>query len=193
MKKTGNIAFWIIIVVILMFTASIIYNRMKPSTVEEFPQSQKESTQPKDSEEAAPLAPDFSLEDINGNKVTLSDYKGKVVFLNFWAVWCGLCVREMPDLDRANKDMLEEEQALILTVNVQEEQSIAKSFMEDRKLSMPVLMDYDGKVSGLYRVGGIPTTYIINKDGTLYGRILGATDYDTLMDTLEKILSESEE
>lgn len=199
MKKTGNILYWVILIVLIMVTASVAYKRMKPSAVEKIPSQNNESTlsdNTKDKSENkkedennndADMAPDFSLEDMEGNKITLSDYQGKIVVLNFWATSCGYCVQEMPDLDKLNKKLLEEDEGIVFAVNLGEELSKIKKFTEDRKLTLPVLMDYDGSVSKTYRVSGIPVTYIIDKDGTLYGRILGATDYDTLMQGIEKI------
>jgi cytochrome c biogenesis protein CcmG/thiol:disulfide interchange protein DsbE len=221
-KKLGNTIFWVLIFAILMFGASTIYNRMKPSTIDKFSDSVKEDTLPKDreatqsedkeksnakndedtddsgedtSEKEVFMAPDFTIEDMEGNKVSLSDYRGKIVFLNFWATWCGFCVREMPDFDEANKVMEEEGDAIILAVNVQEELDKAKEFMENNNLSLPVLMDYTGEASMLYGIhtSGIPVTYVIDKEGALYGRILGATNYDTIIDVLENIRNGSED
>ncbi|HHW30760.1 MAG TPA: TlpA family protein disulfide reductase [Clostridiaceae bacterium] len=222
MKRNENVIIWIILFIVIMAAATLIYNKIKPDAIEKFPNSQKEDTLDKkdnlsDTDESdegnaeepedntsdseknstkkdAPLAPDFTIEDMEGNKVSLSDFRGKYVFMNFWATWCGYCVQEMPDLDKAYKEMEKEGDAVIIAVNVQEELETVKKFIEEGNLSMPVLMDYKGEASRLYgiHVSGIPVTYVIDREGALYGRIIGATDYDTIMGVLEEIMKESE-
>jgi len=127
------------------------------------------------------MAPDFTLEDLDGNEVKLSDYRGKIVFLNFWATWCIYCVQEMPDLESASKKMAEAGDAVIVTVNQMEDKDTVRKFMEDKKLTLPVLMDYTGEVNYMYGVSGIPVTYVIDKDGSVYGRIAGRTDEETIL------------
>jgi len=133
------------------------------------------------------MAPDFTLEDLDGNEVNLSDYRGKIVFLNFWATWCIYCVQEMPDLESANKKLAEAGDAVIVTVNQMEDKDTVRKFMEDKKLTLPVLMDYTGEVNYMYGVSGIPVTYVIDKDGSVYGRIVGRTDEETILMVAEEL------
>ncbi|NSW91615.1 MAG: TlpA family protein disulfide reductase [Firmicutes bacterium] len=132
-------------------------------------------------------APDFELEDLEGNKVKLSEYKGKIVILNFWALWCPYCIKEMPDLDRVNKKLLEGDDAVILTVNLQDSIDKVKDYIRENGFSIPVLMDTDGNVGNMYNVTGIPITYIIDKEGAFYGYIPGATNEKALLEIIEKI------
>jgi thiol-disulfide isomerase/thioredoxin len=108
-------------------------------------------------------AMDFTLEDMNGNKVALSDYKGKTILLNFWASWCGPCKYEMPFIEQLYKDTKDSD-LVIVTVNLQEPKSTVSKFLIDNKYTFPVLLDTKGDVSNQYGVNGIPLSLLINKD-----------------------------
>lgn len=147
------------------------------------------------------VAPDFSLTDLNGNTVKLSDYRGKVVILNFWASWCPPCVAEMPDFDRINRKLAESDDAVILAVNLtdgrRETEEKARKFIKDKGYSLNVLLDKKGSASDQYMIYSIPTTYIINRDGTLftykdkkgiaYKRFEGAINEEILLDILKQL------
>jgi len=117
-------------------------------------------------------AKDFTLKDPAGHDVTLSSYRGKkVVIMDFWATWCGPCRMAMPALARyweRNKDKVE-----VLMINQGEAPERVKAFIEASKLPMRVLLDRDGSVSRAYRVYGIPTTFIVDKEGILRARYTG--------------------
>lgn len=113
--------------------------------------------------QAAP-APDFTLKSESGDNVRLSEQRGKVVMLNFWASWCGPCRQEMPLLDdmykRYNKAGF-----MFYAVNVEQDTVAAKKLIKDLGVSVPVLYDPDSKVSKLYNVDAMPTTVVIDKKG----------------------------
>lgn len=113
---------------------------------------------------------DFMLLDKEGNEISLSSLKGKVVFLNFWASWCGPCKAEMPHIQKVYEEYKDKD-VVILAVNLtpSEEGGIegVNSFLEKNNYTFPVLYDKDGSVAKKYRVRGIPTTYIINKEGII--------------------------
>ena len=141
-----------------------------------------------------PSAPNFTLQDLDGRMVSLSDYKGKVVLLNIWATWCTPCVSETPSIDKLNK-MLEDEDFALLTVSIDEGgEKIVKNFMEKKKLSFPVLLDPDGHVARLYRTTGVPESFIIRKDGTLDSKVVGARDWTApkVIDYLHKLMQQTE-
>jgi peroxiredoxin len=124
-------------------------------------------------------APDFVLNQLGGEPVQLSKIlaKGNTVILNFWASWCDPCVQEMPDLNKvylANKNT----NVVILTVNYREDDSQAKSFFKDNSLTMPILLDRDGKVAGGYKIPQFPESYFISSDGIVreleYGQLTKA-------------------
>lgn len=133
------------------------------------------------------MAPDFTLKDLDGNEVKLSDYKGKIVILNFWAVWCKYCKQEMPDLNELDKELKEGNDAVILAVDVQESEDVVREYLTSNNISLKVLMDKNGSVAGSYGIEGYPTTFIINSDGSLYTYIPYATDLDTLHAILDKV------
>ncbi len=121
-------------------------------------------------------AEDFTLRTLEGERVSLKDYRGKVIFLNFWATWCGPCRMEMPSMEKLWQDFKEED-FLILTVNIQEESKLVSSFMKEMNLSFPVLLDEKGSVSRSYRIRGIPTTFFLNSKGETIGTAVGARDW----------------
>jgi thiol-disulfide isomerase/thioredoxin len=133
---------------------------------------------------------DFSLSSPEGEARSLSFYKGKVVFLNFWATWCGPCRAEMPSIEslynKYNDKGLE-----ILAVNCAEDKAAVFSFMESEGFSFPVLLDLDRRVSINYGVQSIPTTFLIDKDGMIILRLVGSIDWDTpkIHAALESLLS----
>jgi peroxiredoxin len=108
-------------------------------------------------------APDFELSDVDGNRVRLSDFKGKPVLLNFWATWCLPCKIEMPVLDDRygkNRGRLE-----VLAINFDEPKEIVQEFASDLGLSLNVLLDPGGVVQGLYGVRGYPTSFLVDRTG----------------------------
>lgn len=130
---------------------------------------------------------DFSLEDINGNKVALSDYKGKTIFLNFWASWCGPCKYEMPFIEQLYKDNKDSD-FVIVTVNLQEADAIVSKFLIDNKYTFPVLLDTEGDVAKQYGVNGIPLSLLINKDFKIVSAHEGQmNDYEILKEFVNQL------
>lgn len=124
-------------------------------------------------------APDFTLTDISGKKVSLSELKGKVVLLNFWATWCGPCRAEMPGLNKLYQE-LREKGLVVLAISVDASDKPVKEFMKDKKFSFPVLLDTDKEVSfDDYAVMGLPTTIIIDRKGLIAEKVLGEREWDT--------------
>jgi peroxiredoxin len=118
-------------------------------------------------------APDFSLQDLSGNAVTLSSFKGQVVLINFWATWCGPCRIEMPAIEQryaAHKDR----GFVVLAVNLDEPQADVSAFAESFGLTFPVLLDPGARVNDLYRVRGYPTTLIVDREGMIAKLHIGA-------------------
>jgi thiol-disulfide isomerase/thioredoxin len=120
-------------------------------------------------------APDFQLETLNGEEVSLSDLRGKPVLLNFWATWCGPCRLEMPLLQEIYEDPGWSERGLvIIAVNLKESGATVQKFVEENNYSFAVLLDISGRVGTLYNTRYIPTTYFIDKDGIIKDIRVGA-------------------
>jgi thiol-disulfide isomerase/thioredoxin len=121
---------------------------------------------------------DFSLKDLSGQEQNLAAYAGKVVFLNFWATWCGPCRAEIPSMEKLYLELGNEAFAII-AVNSQEAGTEVAGFVENIGMSFPVLLDTDGRVGAAYSVRAIPTTYIIDPQGYILGRMVGTRDWFT--------------
>lgn len=139
----------------------------------------------------------FVLEDQYGKKHTLSDYKGKVIFLNFWASWCPSCNEEMPDIVELYKEYGQNKQeVIILTVanpstkefprNTDVKIEKLKKIIQKKQYSVPVLMDTTGEVFDTYRIRALPTTYVISKDGEIQGPVMGALPKKAMKEIIEK-------
>ena len=123
------------------------------------------------------VAPDFMLRKLGGDTISLANYRGKVVFLNFWATWCPPCVEEMPSMEMLYQK-LQGREFEILAINVGGEgEKIIRPFMDKHSLTFPVLLDPDKKTYGLYRLTGIPETFIIDKNGIIDSKIIGGQDW----------------
>ena len=121
------------------------------------------------------VAPDFQLSDLEGRTVSLSDFRGKPVLLNFWATWCGPCRAEMPFIQDVFEDKRFSEKGLVIVaVNLGESRSKVVQFMEDYGLSFDVLLDTSRNVGQAYNIRGIPTTFFIDKDGIIKDIKIGA-------------------
>ncbi len=117
---------------------------------------------------AAPTAPDFTLTTLEGETVHLSDYRGQIVLLNFWASWCPPCNEELPALNAyyaAHKD----QGLVLLGVDVDETADVVRDFVQQKGITYPILLDPQGKASADYSVTGMPTTFIIDREGRLIG------------------------
>lgn len=120
---------------------------------------------------------DFEASTPDGKRVRLKDFRGKVVFLNFWATWCVPCLREMPDMERLGKIMAGRP-FKILAVNLMETPAQVKKFVEELKVTFTIVMDTTGEISETYGATSLPLTYIIDKKGQVIHRALGPRDWD---------------
>lgn len=111
-------------------------------------------------------APNFTLTDMEGNEVSLSSLRGKVVFLDFWATWCPPCRQSLPHTQSLSQhEKAKSGDLMVLAVNAREELDTVKKFMQDNKYSFRVLMDKEGIVLNAYKVQGIPTFVLIDREG----------------------------
>ena len=115
---------------------------------------------------AASKAPDFTLKSKSGKNIRLSDYRGEVVMINFWASWCGPCREEMPLLENLYK-RYKKLGFVIIGVNVEADSSKANSYLRDITVSFPILYDTKNEVSKKYNVNNMPTTVILDRNGNI--------------------------
>ena len=164
---------------------------------EETQESEDEAEQQKT---PAPLA-DLELTDQFGNTHTLSDYKGKVIFLNFWATWCGPCRNEMPDIQKLYDEYSaqgEDAEVVILGIagpGIGQEGSAEEiaDFMTENGYTYPVLMDTSGEMFTQYGISAFPTTFMIDKDGNVYGYVPGQMTEDIMRSIIDQTLENSRE
>ncbi len=124
-------------------------------------------------------APDFSYPGLDGKMVSLSDYRGKVVFLNIWATWCPPCREEMPSMEKLYRELRGEGfEILAVSIDALGAKAVAP-FMKEYRLSFPALLDPEGTVQQLYGTTGIPESFIIDKKGIIAEKILGARNWAT--------------
>lgn len=116
---------------------------------------------------------DFKLKDLNGNDVSLNDFKGKNVLLNFWATWCPPCKAEMPDMEKFYQENKNSD-LVILAVNLGEDKQTVKSFIDKNKYNFNILLDSDQDVAIKYNIVSIPTSFFIDKESNIVSRKIGA-------------------
>ena len=123
-------------------------------------------------------SPDFELQDLQGQTHRLSDYRGKVVLLQFWATYCSPCRKEMPTMNRL-LDKLAGRDFVILAVNMAEEPGQVKAFLEQTPVKFPVLLDRDGQVLQQWKVFAAPANFIVGKNGEILYTLYGAIEWDS--------------
>jgi len=120
----------------------------------------------------------INLKDMNGQQVSLADFKGKIVFLNFWTTWCPTCRIEMPSMEKLHRKLKDKDFAMV-TVNLQESASQVKTFFKEFKLTFTALLDSTGEVGVSFGIRAIPTTYILDKTGRIIGLANGPREWDS--------------
>lgn len=160
--------------------------------------SEAESSEPEEEIPEIP-APDFTLTDQNGNTHTLSDYKGQVVFLNFWATWCGPCKQEMPDIQAMYEEFNQNNDDVVILgvanpktdeVPYNQDGTIEEvtQFLSDNGYTYPVVMDTTGEIFASYGVTAFPTTFMIDKEGNVFGYITGTLTDSLMHDIVQQTL-----
>ncbi|MEE3456092.1 MAG: TlpA disulfide reductase family protein, partial [Succiniclasticum sp.] len=141
----------------------------------------------------------FTLKDQYGKTHTLTDYKGKIIFLNFWATWCPPCRAEMPDIQKLYERSPREGTDAVIVLGVaapklgsEKDEAGIKAFMDKNGYTYPVLMDKGGKLFEAYGIRAIPTTYLIDRRGNVIGRVQGALSAENLEKIIQQVLKTAE-
>ena len=178
--------------------AEVSQNDEGEVATEESKGDSKSSTEEQDKKETMP-AIDFELLDQFGNTHKLSDYKGKVLFLNFWATWCPPCKEEMPDIQKLYENYgLNEEEVVILGVaspksdknqNTQEQDEEGViAFLKEKGYTYPTVLDNSGTLQKQYGIAAYPTTYMIDADGNVFGYLPGMMTYDIMESIIKQTI-----
>jgi peroxiredoxin len=134
-------------------------------------------------------APDFQIKDTKGNLVSLSNFRGRPVFFNYWASWCPSCVKEMPILQGAYEDFSRTD-LVYLTINAGEDLKTVSGFAQKNGLTFPVLLDSQNEAGARYNIFSIPVSVFIDRNGVLKSRVVGAfNDKQSLERMLQSIVN----
>lgn len=193
MKNKSNKTIWIgaALLVLLLGGAYVLYNNLSGGAGNLASTEQNNGQQAGGSGSASiqepPAAPDFLIQDWDGNEVTLADFAGKPVVLNFWATWCGYCKQEMPDFEAVYQEMGDDVHFIMLnaTDGVRETEEGAKKFIEKEGYTFPVYFDKGMETSMDYGASGLPMTVFLDSQGRAIAIGRGALDHDSLLQGIE--------
>lgn len=185
-KYTTKIGAVILIIFgLMMFSGKLntISNYMSPS------QGQVSTNQAENSDDSVNYG--NALLNQDDKPISLADYRGKVVFLNFWATWCPPCQREMPEIQKLSEKYQNSENIAILTVVMPGGQEMdaagIKKFLKEKGFTMPVIFD-DGRLSSSFQITSLPTTYMFDRDGNVYGSVVGQLSSDMMENIIDRTL-----
>ena len=138
-------------------------------------------------------APDFVTKDESGKEIRLSDFRGKLVFLNFWATWCAPCIEEMPDLNTLN-ETFKDRKFQMMAVSVDTNWKVVKDFYEKHNIAIPTYLDPGQQARNTYKVRGYPETFIIDRNGSVLKYVIGPQRWSDprIMATIEAMIKEQE-
>lgn len=161
------------------------------------------SVNPSEEDTSKTPAYDFTLVDQYGNEHTLSDYKGKIVFLNFWATWCPPCKKEIPDIEDLYQEYDQNQgDVIILGVanpsnadfpnNQDSSKEDIKAFLEENEYTFPVVFDETGDILSQYYISAFPTTFMIDKEGNVFGYVKGELTKDMIYNFIQQTLDSTQ-
>ena len=141
--------------------------------------------------ELGQAAPDFSAPGVDGGSVSLSAYRGRVVYLDFWASWCGPCAQALPALDALRKEFPPGD-FQVVAVNVDRERAVAKKFLTKRPVGYPSALDPEGVLPAKYGVDSMPTSFLIDRNGVVrhVQRGFRPSDVDPLRNRIQKLVAD---
>jgi len=129
------------------------------------------------------MIPNYELTTLEGDTVSLHDYDGKILILNFWATWWPYCNQEMPDLEKVNQM----DDVQVLAIDVREPKKVVQDYQDEHGYDLTMILDEDGELANEFFVASFPTTYFVDEEGILLGSVPGMLTYEVLEELLEKI------
>ncbi|WP_312473164.1 redoxin domain-containing protein [Neobacillus sp.] len=169
------------VVLITLLTVAIVQAMDKQT---EKPETTSQTTANNEGLAIGAKAPDFELKTLTGETVKLSSLKGKKVMLNFWATWCPPCKAEMPEMEQFYKQAGDD--IVILAVNIDPQLDV-QGFVNENKITFPILLDADDKVNETYKILSIPTTYFIDSKGIIKNKFTGSMKLENMQDLTNKL------
>jgi peroxiredoxin len=135
-------------------------------------------------------AADFTLTDLDGNRVSLKDLQGKDVYINFWATWCPWCKKELPDIEKIYQGY-KDKNLVVLTVDIGEDKTTVSNFMKENNFNFNVLLDSSKSVAQQYGISSIPVSIFIDKNGKVSQKRVGAMTEDQMKTIIDNMLADN--
>ncbi|MFW5973320.1 MAG: TlpA family protein disulfide reductase [Bacteroidota bacterium] len=195
MKSTAGIVIAVLVMAAVVIAVFLFRDEADPDdrapveieTLDELPERPVGET--RDSEFEATEAPDFELERLEGGSFRMSDHRGEVVVVNFWATWCGPCRFEIPEFIELYEEY-HEEGLTIVGISTDDDFDVVRPFAEEMGINYPIVID-EGDVSSAFGgIYGLPTTFLVDREGMVRERILGLVSRSTLEPRLQILLSQ---